>query len=66
MEKLLDDILPILDVEHDLILSRQGDVTIVFRAQLPELFTLSEPQYEAFHQTWVKAIRVLPNRAVAA
>lgn len=64
MEKLLDDILPILDVEHDLILSRQGDVTIVFRAELPEIFTLSEPQYEAFHQTWVKAIRVLPNRAV--
>nr|WP_295933673.1 TraG family conjugative transposon ATPase [uncultured Dyadobacter sp.] len=64
MEKLLDEILPIMDVEHDLILSRQGDVTIVFRAELPEIFTLSEPQYDAFHQTWVKAVKVLPNQAV--
>lgn len=64
MEKLLDDLLPILDVEHDMILSRQGDVTIVFRAEMPEIFTLSEQQYEAFHQTWVKAIKMLPSRAL--
>jgi conjugation system TraG family ATPase len=64
MEKLLDDLLPILDVEHDMIVSRQGDVTIVFRVQMPEIFTLSEQQYDAFHQTWVKAIRVLPSRAI--
>ena len=64
MEKLLDDLLPILDVEHDMIVSRQGDVTIVFRVQMPEIFTLSEQQYEAFHQTWVKAIRMLPSRAL--
>ena len=64
MEKLLDDLLPILDVEHDMILSRAGDVTIVFRAQMPEIFTLSEQQYQAFHQTWVKAIRMLPCGAV--
>ncbi|WP_291040102.1 TraG family conjugative transposon ATPase [Dyadobacter sp. 50-39] len=60
MEKLLDELLPILDVEHNMILSRQGDVTIVFKAQMPEIFTLSEQQYDAFHQSWVKAIKVLP------
>lgn len=64
MEKLLDDLLPILDVEHDMILSRSGDVTIVFRAQMPEIFTLSEQQYQAFHQSWVKAIKVLPSAAL--
>lgn len=64
MEKLLDQLLPILDVEHDMILSRQGDVTIVFRALMPEIFTLSEQQYDAFHQSWVKAIRALPSRAL--
>ena len=64
MEKLLDELLPILDVEHDMIVSRQGDVTIVFRARMPEIFTLSEQQYDAFHQTWVKAIRALPSRAL--
>lgn len=59
---MLDDILPVLDIEHDLILSKEGDVTMAFQVELPEIFTLSEVQYEAFHQAWVKAIKVLPSR----
>lgn len=64
MEKKMDDILPIMDVQHDCILSKQGDVTIVFRAELPEIFTLSDHEYEAFHQSWIKAIKVLPKFCV--
>ena len=61
---MLDDLLPIMDVEHDCILSKQGDVTVVFKADLPEIFTLSDQEYEAFHQAWVKAIKVLPKFSV--
>lgn len=64
MEKMIDDILPIMDVEHDCILSKQGDVTVVFKAELPEIFTLSDQEYEAFHQTWLKAIKLLPKFSV--
>lgn len=64
MERMLEDILPIMDVEHDCILSKQGDITVVFKVELPEIFTLSDREYEAFHQAWVKAIRVLPNHTV--
>jgi len=64
MEKLLDDLLPVLDVEHGCILSKQGDITIAFQVQLPEIFTLSNQQYEAFHQTWVKALKILPVGSV--
>lgn len=64
MEKMIDDILPIMDVEHDCILSKQGDVTVVFKAELPEIFTLSDQEYEAFHQAWLKAIKVLPKFSV--
>lgn len=64
MEKLLDDLLPILDVEHGCILSKQGDMTVIFQTELPEIFTLSDPQYGAFHQTWVKALRMLPVGSV--
>jgi conjugation system TraG family ATPase len=62
--KNLFDILPIYGIEHDAILSKMGDVTIVFQATLPELFTLSNEDYEAFHHTWIKAIKVLPVNAV--
>src|SRR6266511_2256931 len=64
MERLLEDILPILSVENDCILSKQGDVTIAYKVELPELFTLSDQEYEAFHQTWIKAIKILPKDCV--
>jgi conjugation system TraG family ATPase len=64
MEKQLNDILPIMGVEQNCILSKQGDVTIVFQAELPEIFTLSDQEYEAFHQAWIKAIKVLPKLCV--
>ncbi len=48
-----------MGVEHDCILSRQGDITLVYQATLPEIFTLSDAEYEAFHQVWVKALKAL-------
>ena len=64
MEKQLNDILPIMGVEDDCILSKQGDITIAFQAELPEIFTMSNEEYEAFHQAWIKAIKVLPKFSV--
>ncbi|HMU47311.1 MAG TPA: TraG family conjugative transposon ATPase, partial [Chitinophagaceae bacterium] len=64
MERVLENILPIMDVEHDLILSKQGDITIAFRCELPEIFTLSNDEYEAFHQAWIKAIKILPKHSI--
>lgn len=57
-------IFPIYKVEHNCILSMAGDITIVYRATLPEIFTLSERDYETFHQAWVRAIKLLPKHSV--
>ena len=64
MERLLENILPIMDVDNDLILSKQGDITIAFICELPEIFTLSNEEYEAFHQAWIKAIKILPKHCI--
>lgn len=64
MERNLENILPILGVENDCILSKQGDVTIAYKAELPELFTLSDQEYESFHQTWIKAVKMLAKQTV--
>jgi len=58
------NLLPIYKIEHDCILSRQGDVTVGFKVELPEIFTLSDRDYEAYHQSWVKAIKLLPGHSV--
>lgn len=60
----MEHIIPVLGVEHDCILSKQGDISVVFKAELPEIFTLSDQEYEAFHQACVKAIKILPKRTV--
>jgi conjugation system TraG family ATPase len=62
--KELADILPIYGVENDAILSKAGDTTIVFKVELPELFTMSNDEYESFHHAWIKAIKVLPVYSV--
>ena len=64
MERNLADILPILAIEHDCILSKQGDVTIGYAVTLPEIFTLSGEEYESFHQAWVKALKILPKNCI--
>lgn len=58
--KLLEDILPIYTIEKDTIVSKMGDITIGYRLQLPEIFTLGEQQMEDLHHRWVKALHLLP------
>jgi conjugation system TraG family ATPase len=60
----LSDLLPLVKVEQGAILSAFGDITVGYRAVLPEIFTLSDRDYEAYHQAWVKAMRLLPEGSV--
>lgn len=60
----LEKLLPIYAIEHDCMLSVQGDITVGYEVTLPEIFTLSDSDYEAFHQTMLKAIRLLPQHSV--
>ncbi len=64
MERKLPEHFPLLSIEQDCLVSKQGDMTFGFAVDLPEIFTLSNADYEAFHQAWVKAIKVLPKFSV--
>jgi conjugation system TraG family ATPase len=60
----LESKFPLMAVEHGCIVSRDADVTVAYRVELPELFTVTSAEYEAIHSAWVKAIRVLPNYSI--
>ena len=64
MKDNLTDFFPLYGVEHDMILSMQGDMTIAYEVVLPELFTMSDQEYEAFHQALIKALKVLPEHSI--
>jgi len=56
----IEKILPLSKVENGAILSASGDLTVVYEVILPEIFSLSDSDYEAYHQAFVKAIKILP------
>jgi conjugation system TraG family ATPase len=60
----LESKFPLLKVENDCIISKDADVTVAFRVELPELFTVTSSEYEAIHANWIKAIKVLPNYSI--
>ena len=55
---------PLLSVEHDCIISKDADITVAYRVDLPELFTVTDSEYETIHSAWTKAIKVLPDYSV--
>ena len=64
MEKWLEEHTPIASVEHNCILSKNGDITAVFHAVYPECFTRSNDEYEALNVGRIKAIQSLPNNTL--
>ena len=44
--------------------SKDADITVAFRVELPELFTVTSAEYEAMHSAWNKAIKVLPDYSI--
>lgn len=60
----LESKFPLLSVEHDCIISKDADLTVAYKVELPELFSVTSAEYEAIHASWLKAIKVLPNYSV--
>ena len=60
----LESKFPLLRVENNCIISKFADITAAYRVTLPELFTLTDEEYEALHGAWLKALKVLPDYTV--
>ena len=60
----LESKFPLLAVENGCIVSKDADVTVAFKVELPELFTVTSNEYEAIHSTWHKAVKVLPDFSI--
>jgi conjugation system TraG family ATPase len=60
----LESKFPLLAVEGGCIISKDADITVAYRVELPELFTVTSAEYEAIHAAWCKALKVLPEYSV--
>jgi conjugation system TraG family ATPase len=61
--KNLEDVFPVWKIEahggYSCLLDKLGNITVGFAVQLPEIFTLSSQEYEAMHNGWIRAMKVL-------
>ena len=48
----LENKFPLFTVENGCIVSKDADITVAFRVELPELFTVTATEYEAIHSAW--------------
>ena len=45
----LESKFPLLSVEQGCMVSKEADITVAFRVELPELFTVTSAEYKKIH-----------------
>lgn len=51
---------PILDIQDNIIFSANGNVVLCYKGILPEIYSLSEKDFDDMHSTWFQALKSLP------
>lgn len=51
---------PISDIKDHLLFANNGNVVACYRVELPEIYSLSEKDFEDLHSNWFQAMKSLP------
>ncbi|WP_100612821.1 TraG family conjugative transposon ATPase [Confluentibacter lentus] len=55
---------PIVDIQEHVVFANNGNVVLCFKGSLPEIYSLSEKDFEDMHGAWFQAIKSLPTGCV--
>ena len=55
---------PIIDIQENLVFSNNGNVILGYKIYLPEVYSLSERDFEEIHGIWFQALRSLMSGCV--
>ncbi|SRX74723.1 TraG family conjugative transposon ATPase [Aequorivita antarctica] len=55
---------PIVDIQDNVVFANNGNVVICYSGNLPEIYSLSEKDFEDIHGAWFQAIKSLPTGCV--
>jgi len=55
---------PILDIQGNTVFASNGNVVLCYKVVLPEVYSLSEPDFEELHNMWFQAFKSLPTGTV--
>lgn len=55
---------PIADIQNHFLFSTNGNVVACYRVELPEIYSLSEVDFEDIHNSWFQALKSLPTGTI--
>ena len=55
---------PIVDINENVVFANNGNVVLCFKGTLPEIYSLSEKDFEDMHGAWFQALKSLPTGCV--
>ena len=55
---------PIVEIQDNIIFANNGNIVVCYRGELPEVYSLSEKDFEDLHSTWFQALKSLPVSCV--
>ncbi|MGZ0014612.1 TraG family conjugative transposon ATPase [Yeosuana sp. AK3] len=55
---------PIVDIQDHVVFANNGNVVLCYKGSLPEIYSLSEKDFEDMHGAWFQAIKSLPTGCV--
>ena len=55
---------PITDIQDNIIFANNGNVVLCYEGILPEIYSLSEKDFEDIHGAWFQALKSLPTGCV--
>ncbi|WP_203296570.1 TraG family conjugative transposon ATPase [Luteirhabdus pelagi] len=51
---------PIADIQDNIIFANNGNIVLCYKGELPEIYSLSEKDFEDIHGAWFQALKSLP------
>ena len=55
---------PIVDIQDNVVFANNGNIVLCFKGVLPEIYSLSEKDFEDMHGAWFQAVKSLPTGCV--
>jgi len=55
---------PIVDIQDNVVFANNGNIILCYKCTLPEIYSLSEKDFDDLHSAWFQAIKSLPTGSV--
>jgi conjugal transfer ATP-binding protein TraC len=55
---------PILSIEEHIVFANNGNLVLCYKGNMPEIYSLSEKDFEDIHDSWFQAFKSLPTSTV--